>query len=891
MRLVDRLRLRFRSLFRRNRVERELDDELKFHIESLVERLIAQGVPADEARSAALRKFGVVAPLQEECRDHRRTGWIEDFFYDLRYVFRVLAKSPGFAAVALLSLALGIGANSAIFSLFETIVLRELPVQRPGELVQIAAGDGRNTRTQFSYPIYERLRANSSMFADLFAWHLVNVWAGEGESMEWISVAQVTDRYFAGLGASARLGRVLGEEKAQPAVAVLSHDWWTARFHQDPGVIGQELRLGGLRFTIVGVMPQQFFGVEVGKSADVYMPLEAHRLLAPYSDFLTTPDVSWLPMMGRLHSQDRLQQAMAGFPAVWRSAVEASGARTGGPNPIRNFKGELRPAAHGISRLRFQFSRPLNILFWVAGLVLLIACVNLANLLLARAFTRQREIALRTAIGASSGRLFRQLLTESLVLAAGGAALGLLFAQWSTAILISLLSSRSNPVSLAVSINPRVLLFTAGLGIFTTLIFGLAPVMRSLRQTLQPALKESSHQVSGRQAWSRSLLVAQVALSLLLSVGAALFLRTFENLISVDPGFDAERVLVAEVQPIRVGITDAAGEAFYRDLTARLAALPGVIAASSSDGLPIEGCCWLEPITVEGYTPAPGENTRTFLDDVAPDFFKAMGIRLVRGREFTAGDTVSSTPVTVVSESFARRYFPGQDPLGRYISLPPGPRYSFPRKQIIGVVADTFRRNLRAASFEAAYFPMAQDPGNRGALQMLVRTSGPALAMAGPVQQTIHGFHPGIPVTMHTLAQDLEGTLIYERLLALLGGFFGAVALGLAAIGLYGVLSYSVARRTSEIGVRMALGASRPSVLWLVMKQSVILVAIGMLIGGGAALALARYVESMLYGMKPADPLALAIGVAGLVLVTALAAWLPARRATSVDPVRALHYE
>jgi predicted permease len=888
MRWFDRLRLRFRSLLWRERVERELDQELSFHIDELTRQQIERGVPAGEARAAALRQFGGVAQLQEACRDQRRMRWIEDSVHDLRYAIRLFAKSPGFTAVALLSLALGIGANTAVFSLLETIALRKLPVHEPGGLVQIVGTDGKGTQGSFSYPSYQWFRENGHMFSHVFTWRFTHVWAGQGDS---ISVDKVSEDYFAGLGASALLGRTLGDESSQPAVAVLSHKWWNGRFQADPGIVGRELRLGGIRFTIAGVMPEGFSGTEVGKAADVYIPLAAERLLAPYSDLMSRRNAAWLPLMGRLRNDVTRQQATAGFQPVWRSMVEEAGpANSSRKNAFSNFKGELRPAASGISGLRREFDKPLKILFVVVGVVLLIACVNLANLLLARALTRQREIALRVAVGASRGRLFRQLLTESLLLAFGGAALGLLFAQWSSRLFVALLSSSEDAITLDIRLNSSVLLYTAALAVFTTLLFGLAPVMRTLRSSLQPALKEGSRQVTSSQTWSRSLLVVQVALSLLLTFGAALFLRTFSNLVSVNPGFDAGRVLVAEVQPIRVGIKEEAAKRFYRDLTARLALLPGVEVVSSSDATPIQGCCWWDPIEVEGYTPAPGENMKTFFDRVSPDYFRTMGIRVLRGREFTAHDTPSSPPVAIVNDSFARRFLPKGEALGRFIALPPS--YKMPRMQIVGVVADVSFRDLRSSTPYAAYFPLAQDPSEfRGALQMLVRAADSPSAISLAVRRTVHSFNPAIPVTMRTLADEIDSTLTYERLLAMLSAFFGVVALGLAAIGLYGILSYAVTRRTGEIGVRVALGASGVSVVWLVVKQSIALVLIGMAMGCAIALALARYVESLLFGMKPADPVTIAIASAGLVVVTALAAWIPARRATAVDPVQALRYE
>ena len=556
-----------------------LDEELSFHIEELTRQQVERGVAPDRARADALRKFGGVAQLQEECRDKRRTRWIEDFVCDLRYAVRHFAKSPGFTAVALLSLALGIGANTAVLSLVETIVLRELPVREPGALVRIVGKQGERAQGSFSYPSYQWLRANAPIFSHVFTWRFTRVWAGQGDSMEWISVDKVSEEYFTGLGAFAMLGRTLADEHEEPAVAVLSHDWWRTRFQADPEVLGKEMRLGGIVFTIVGVMPKGFFGAEVGRSSEVYIPLEAERLLAPYSDLMRMRNASWLPLMGRLRSGVALQQAAAKFQPVWHSMLQETGPLDRAGKFVgwpRELHAELQPAASGISRLRREFDKPLKVLIAVVAVVLLICCVNLSNFLLARALTRQRELGLRLAVGASHGRVVRQMLTESFLLAVAGAALGLLFAQWSSRLLVALLSSSTNTVGLDIRLNTSVLLYTAGLAVLTTLLFGVAPAVRALRSSLQPVLKEGSHQVAASHAWSRSLLVVQVALSLVLTFGAALFLRTFRNLISVNPGFDASHVLVAEVQPIRVGIKGDAATQFYHDLSTRLALVPGV---------------------------------------------------------------------------------------------------------------------------------------------------------------------------------------------------------------------------------------------------------------------------------------------------------------------------
>jgi predicted permease len=559
------------------------------------------------------------------------------------------------------------------------------------------------------------------------------------------------------------------------------------------------------------------------------------------------------------------------------------------PSGFRQLAGVIQPAATGISSLRQDFSKPLAVLAAVVAMVLLIACVNLSNFLLARALARQREMSLRLAMGASRGRLLRQMLTENLLLASGGAALGILFAHWSSRLLVALLSSSSRALALDVRLNGSVLLYTSGLVAMTTLLFGLAPAIRALRPRSASLLKETTLQVKGSLGWSRPLLVVQVALSLMLTFGAALFLRTFRNLTSVNPGFDASRVLVAEVQPSRVGIENEQAAQFYRDSATRLARLPGIEAVSSADMTPIQSCCWWDPLEVEGYTPAPGENMDTYFNRVSPDFFRTMGIRVLRGRDFTARDTLTSAPVAIVNDKFANRFFPDGDAIGRFVSLPGG--YKSPLMEIVGVVADTAFRDLRSPISYSAYFPMSQSKDIAGSRHLLVRTSGRPELLAAAVRRTVHAFHPAIPVETHALSEEVAGTLTYDRLLALLGAFFGMAALGLAAIGLYGILSYAVTRRTGEIGVRVALGASRWNIVWLAVRQSVTLVLAGMAAGCAGAVALSRYVESLLFGVTPADPGTIGIAALILFLITMLAAWLPARRATAIDPVQALRYE
>lgn len=546
----------------------------------------------------------------------------------------------------------------------------------------------------------------------------------------------------------------------------------------------------------------------------------------------------------------------------------------------------MLPASTGISPLRRRFRQPLWILVAVVAVVLLIACVNLSNLLLARSLARQPEVALRLAIGASRGRLLRQFLTESLLLSSAGAALGLAFAMWSSRALTSFLSTSRDTIHLDLRPNLPLLGYTAAITIVAMFLFGLAPAARALRVSVHRRLKEGSRQSTAPKASSRVLLVAQVALSLLLVTGAALFLRTFRNLMAVDLGFDAGHVLIASVEPGRAGFKDDSG--FYRDLQTRLQAMPGVESVSLSSGTPIQNCCWWDFLAAEGYAPAPGQKIDVYLNSVAPGFFATMGTRLLRGRDFDGRDTSTGRRVAIVNEAYAKRFFPNGEAISRVVSLPAG--YKVGPMEIVGIVENARYIDLRGPTRLAAYFPIEQAHEKQGTIEVLVRTEGAPLAMAGAVRALVHSFHPAVPVRFRTLAQEVEGVLTYERLLALLSGFFGAVALALAAIGLYGIVAYSVTRRTGEIGVRVALGASRRSVLWLMMRQSLVLVAGGLAIGCGAAMYLARFVQTMLFGVKPAGPFTFAMAAGVLGLVAVLAAWLPALAATRIDPMQALRY-
>jgi putative ABC transport system permease protein len=822
--------------------------------------------------------------------------WFIQFMQDVRYAGRAFGRSPGFTAVALLSLALGIGANTATFTLIEAVILRELPVREPRQLVQVVGvvpGEA-SAQQNFSYPTVEWLGEHVSTLSHVFTWYTDEIEAGEGEAQTWISAQRVSANYFAGLGVTPLLGRALGAELDQPTVAVLSFDYWRKRFQQDAGIVGRAVRLGGIPFTVVGVAPEGFFGPTVGSAPDVFVPLEAERLLNPARN-LANRNATWLPIIGRLAPDMSQAQAGMNVSALWPTLVEQTGPQGTAARWFKTMKGRVDPASTGVSSLRRQFRRPLSVMMVVVGIVLLIACVNLSNLLLARSLTRQHEIGIRLAMGASRGRIVRQLLTESLVLAMTGAAVGLLFGLWSSQALVSMLSTTQRSINLDIRLNAPVAVYTVAVTLLTMAFFGLAPAMRGLRTSVQPLLKSSTHQVVSVGFSSRVLLIVQVTLSLLLVVGAMLFLRTLQSLLTVKLGFDAKRVLIARVQPQRAGLTGAAADVFYRELPTRLQTVHGVAAASIASMSPIEDCCWWDTLQVESRPTMPNDRTKVYLNAVTPGYFATMGTRLLRGRDFEVGDSALAAPVAIVNESFAHKYFPAGEVLGRVIALPPS--YGGGPTQIVGVVEDARYGDLRGPMSLAAYFPLAQSAQYltitrpRGMDVMVRARTGSPLALVSLVRQQVQTLHSAMPMKFRSLQQEVGGTLVYERLLAALSAFFAGVAVILAAIGLYGLVSYAVARRTSEIGLRVALGASRTEVLWMIMRQSLSQVAVGLVAGSVAALYLSRFVETLLFGVQPADPLAFVSAVTALGAIALLASWLPARRAARIDPANTLKHE
>jgi predicted permease len=824
---------------------------------------------------------------------------------DLRFAGRMLAKNPGFSAVIVLTLALGIGANTAIFSLMDQVLLRPLPVRAPQELVVldgpgIFSGHSEDHPT-FSYPMYLALRdGGGAAFQSLVARYETETTLGWRGRTERANAEAVSGNYFGALGVSPALGRAFAPEDdrtlgAHPLV-MLSHAFWTRRFGSDPGVLGQTLSVNGQPMTIVGVGPAGFQGLEVGRAADVFIPITMRRTLTPTRE----ADVfewrsRWLKVVGRLAPGVDAVQAKAAIDVVYRQAL-AEDLKTLShfpPEARTQFLAkqiELRPGAAGFSELRDAVTAPLMVLMGMVGLVLVIACGNVANLLMARATARQKEVAIRLSLGASRARLVRQLLVESLVLALLGALAGILVAIWTGELLLRALPFENATRALSTDPDLRVGLFTLAVGVATGLVFGLAPALQLTRPGVASTLKDEAASVVGGSGGGlrRGLVVAQVALSLLLLVGAGLFARSLHNLRALDPGFRADRLVAFSVEPALSGYDEARVQAFASRVQDELRALPGVTNAAPSTGRLMSNSAWRRTVKVEGKVRKEEEDWSPQNSLIGPGFFDTVGLTLLAGRDFAPSDTAAAPRVAIVNEAFARFFFDGANPIGRRFGWGRSQGYDI---EIVGLVKDAKVNNLRDEVPRYVYVPLQQQEGVSG-FSFYVRTALPEEAVVPAIRQAMQRLDPQIPVyELTTMEMQIGESLFAERMVAVLSAAFGLLATLLAAVGLYGVMSYSVSRRTREIGIRLALGAPRERVLGMVLREVGTLGAWGLGLGLPLALGLARLVAAQLFGLPPHDPVTLGSATALLAGVTLLAGLLPARRAMRVDPMLALRYE
>ena len=831
--------------------------------------------------------------------------------HDIRLALRLVSRSPLFALAVVATLGLGIGANTTMFTVLDQVLLRPLPLRSPDELV-VLDSPGPDTgsfevssdfSTAFSYPLYRDLRDGTRDVVSLLARFRRRADLAAGGEPERIETEIVSGNYFDVLGVGPAAGRVFSPEddgaRLGRPVVVLSHGFWTRRFGGDPTVVGRVLRLNGHPFTVLGVAARGFRGVEVGWSPDVFVPMAMKTWITPTWDGMDSRRSMWLNVMGRLAPGASASRAAAAAGLVYRRLREAEAAEM--PERSADFKRRFvsrpllfEPGARGRGDLRSQFGTELVVLMGMVGLVLLVACANVANLLGARALSRQREIAVRLAIGASRGRLVGQLLAEGLVLAVLGGVAGLAISWWGTGALLAALPLGSGAHGFTTAPDARVLAFTLGVALLSSLLFGLAPALQASRTSLVQALRDEAGSLAGARRSAlrlrRGLVAAEVALSLLLLVGAGLFARSLHNLRRLDPGFDPRPLLTFSVEPARAGYSTEETQRLVARLQEELAALPGVVSATAAENAILTNSVSTSTITVQGYTPAPDERVAAELNFVAPGFFETLQVPVLRGRAIDERDGAGAPHVAVVNESLAKRFFGPGDAVGRRFGF--GRRGNPAEIEVVGVVRDGRHASLRDGVPLMAYVPHAQHTDDTGGVTFYLRAAGDPAAQGGAAREAVRRVDPALPVNdVATMSAVVDESLLLDRLSSWLSAAFGLLATALAAIGLYAVTSFSVARRTREIGLRMALGADVGSVLGLVLRDVLSTALVGIAVGLPLAVALGRLFESRLVGLRATDPATLSAATVALLLVVLLAGYVPARRATRVDPMIALRVE
>jgi len=910
-----------RNLFSTRRVEVDLDQEVHAHLELLIEENIREGMPPKEARRAARIELGGIEQVKELVREKRIGNWLYSIISDCRIGARQLRKNPGFTAVAVLTLALGIGANTAIFSVVNYVLLRKLPVRDPQQLVFLTNPDaqgmeqgfGDGDRDFLTYPEFQTLSQKNQVFSGLAAAASdgpklsVGV-ENEGQSEGALArISLVSGSYFSVFGVDPILGREFTSDvdtvRDGSPVAVISYSFWQSRFAGDRAVLNRKIRIRGTLYDVIGVTPPQFNGETVGLSPDVWVPLSMQSEIYPGRDYLSleaTPfrKTEWLQVIGRRKPGVDLAQAKAGINVDFQRILQSQSGQmsTEDRRTFLNQHLAVIDGGRGASTLRGDFSKPLQILMAVVGLILLIACANVANILLARSAARQRELAVRVTMGAGAARLFRQVLTESVLLATIGGAFGLLLALWADAALLRLVSGGPNPIPLDVHPDSRILAFTLGVAVLTSILFGLAPALRAARVDLSSVLKGTSRSIAstgsqaGRVPVGKILVVTQVTLSLLLLVVAGLFVRSFQNLAAVQFGYDVDHLLILHVSPVSYGYKGAQIAQLFKEIIERLDTVPSVRSASLMDNGLFGGGDSNSDIFVEGAKPKAVETPASRWDMVGPNFFSTTGIPILYGREIGPQDSGNSQRVGLLNQTAAHYYFGDANPIGSRIRVKTteGPSDFV----VIGVVADSKHGSVREKPQRRFYIPFFNPIGDASAANVLVRTSGDLAAPVSAIRAAVKQAAPNLPpVEIQTMNQRVSQSLATDRMITKLSGVFGTLAMILVCIGLYGVMSYAVSGRTSEIGIRIALGAQRQSVLWLILRESLLLVLIGVAIGLPAIFGAGKWISSLLFGVKPADPTALALATALMFAAGILACYIPARRAMRVDPIVALRYE
>jgi predicted permease len=905
MPLLSRLIGFSRHLLRRQQTEIDLDEEVRSHLELLTDQEMEEGMSSEEARRTARIELGGIEQVKEEVRAVRAGAWLGTLLQDIRFALRMVRKNPGFTAVAVLTLALGIGANAAIFSVVDAVLLQALPVAKPDELVLFSDFPGQGTSsgihgghwTEFSTENYQYFRDHNESFEELAAFEgdvqklRVRV-AGTPAQADVASGQLVSGNFLSLLGLSAAQGRLLSADDDRPGVtpvALLGYAYWTRKFANDPFAIGKVIEVNGSPFVIVGVAPRGFDGVRYNTRIDIWFPTAFQPQITLREPYANDPHEYWLNLMGRLKPWTTLRRAQAAVDVEFKQFLAAQKDERTKDSFI-----QLAPGAGGISAVRADYSDALRILMAIVAAVLLIVCANVANLLLSRAAAREREMFIRLVIGSSRGRLVRQLLTESMLLAILGGALGILVASWSAKSLAAVVIGNRSAANVS-SIDVRMFAFTAAVSILAAVLFGLVPALRFSRMDLSSTVNASAA-TRGRFGIAGWFVVFQIAACLVLLVGAGLFLRTLQKLAAQELGFDEDRILVARIDPEAAGYQPAQTRELYEALIDRVQAISGVASATVDDAEPLGGHTSSGSFAIEGAPSIPNREAEVYRDLVGPNYFRTEGIPILVGRDIGPEDGPDSPLVAVINETLAREFFPGVNPIGRRFSL----GAPFSDKQaltIVGVAADARYYSLRNPVPPMEFGAVSQHPVRTPrftpyARAIEVRVTGNPRAIAGEIPAAVAQVAPNLPVTaVNLLTQDVNDSMQPNRSAAELSTAFGALALLLACIGLYGTTAYHVSQRRHEIGVRMALGARRADVLWLVTKESLLLVATGLVAGVLAALACTRVIASQMFGVGTADLLSYAVAAILVSSVALLACWVPARRAMRVDPMVALRYE
>jgi predicted permease len=918
--MVSRLRVlaaKLTGLLSWQRADRDSGDELQMHLELLAERFIGQGMRPEDAATAARRQFGNMTLLQQRQREMRSIMFIENFRRDLRFGARQLRRNPSLAIIAVVSLSLGIGANTAIFTVAKKVLLDTLPVAKPHELrlltwvsgheqpVPPVWGDvgptegGGLQSTAFSYPVLEQLRNRTDVFQDLIAFKDIQMTVTVDGAPEFVAGEMVSGNAFSGLGVEPIVGRpITPEDDAGPGkgpVAVISEGYWAERFGRSNSVLGKTIFVNSVPVTVVGVSPARFTGLQMGEQTEIFVPLTMQPLLVPRAQLtasgsnslLNNPQSWWVLILARLRSDVPEPQTQAVLDVVLRQAAMATLPEAKG---MDQFHLKLERGDRGLDYLKGEFAKPSYVLLALAGLVLLLACVNLANLLLARAATREREMSTRLALGAGRAHILRQVLLESLLLSSSGGVAGLVLGYLGRNAIPRLLAAPWQPAPMQVDFDWPVLVFTVAVSLGTGLLFGMVPAWQATRTDVNTALKDASHATANRhKMWfGKGLVVFQLALSTLLLIGAGLFVRTLVNLSHRPLGFRADHILLFRLSPPRTRYTDVQMVALYRQVEEKLAAIPGVRSVSMSNIAILGDGHSGSTFHISGQ-PVSQEAVRVQMNNVGANFFQTMGIPILQGRSFNAHDTPTSAQVAIVNRALARQFFPDENPIGLTFECDAddvkGP------VQIVGISADTRYADLRGETPPTFYLPYQQSSGaNRMVVE--IRTAEEPGTVLSQVRTTIESLDRDLPlIDVRTMSEQIRSTMSGERIFAQLTSAFGVLALVLACIGIYGIMAYTVARRTGEIGIRMALGAQAGRVLTMVLREVSWLAFAGIAVGIGGALWLAHFLSAMLYGLKPSDPLTLASAASLLMVVAILAGFGPARHASRVDPIRALRHD